>query len=93
MPISNPDDDGWITIGDDEEGFPPLETEEGRDAWSEILLAQDIDDDGSWTKSLVVTDGENMIVRFHYPDGTEEVYDLLVRRSIVVVNQNEGESN
>lgn len=81
-------DDGWHVIEDDED-LPTLETEEGRDAWVEILMAQDeetIAENGGWCKALIVADDQgNMVTRFAYPDGREEIFDLVVRRSIDVV--------
>jgi hypothetical protein len=72
----------------DEKDLPGLDTEDGRDEWVEILMAQDeetIAANGGWCKALTVVDEQgNMVARFVYPDGREEVFDLLVRRSIDV---------
>lgn len=78
----------WVEMGGDE--FPDLDTEEGRDSWMEILMAQDDDtliaNGTGWTRALVVADEQgNMVVRFVYPDGREELFDLQVRRSVDVV--------
>jgi hypothetical protein len=72
----------------DEDELPELTTEEGRDSWIEILMDQDeetIAANGGWCKALVVSDDQgNMVTRFVYPDGREELFDLSVRRSIDV---------
>lgn len=72
----------------DKEDLPGLDTEEERDEWVEILMAQDeetIAANGGWCKALTVADEQgNMVARFVYPDGREEVFDLLIRRSIDV---------
>lgn len=88
------DDDGWISMETD---MPDLETEEGRDSWVEILAAQDDESlqesDMSWIKCLNVEDGKTMIVRMVYADGSEEIFDTIIRRKISVVKQGDGESN
>lgn len=77
---------GWKEY--DEEELPDLTTEGGRDAWVEILMGQDdetLAESGGWCKAVVVADDNaNMVARFIYPDGREEVFDLLIRRSIDV---------
>ena len=80
-------DSKWQEL--DEDDLPELTTEEGRDKWVEILMGQDdetLAQNGSgWCKALTVADENgNMVVRFVYPDGEEEVFDLVVRRSIDV---------
>ncbi len=75
---------------DDDEDFdrselPPMDTEEGRDKWIEILLAQDEEED--WAEVQVVQEGKNMVARFRWDDGREEVYDLQIRRSMEVVRR------
>lgn len=88
--------DSWDLDEMDDEDLPPLDTQEGRDQWVEIMLEQDSDEldaDGGWVKALVVRDDDNMMVRFRYADNTEEVFDLVIRRAIVTINTNEGESN
>jgi len=78
---------------DDDTDLPSLETEEGRTEWVGIILSQE-DEDVEWIKAIVVHDGENMVARFINQDGTEEVYDLQIRRSMVVVDKAApGESN
>ena len=77
---------GWRDVDDE---MPDLDTEEGRDAWVEILMSQDDEslaqNGTSWCRSLTVADDQgNMVVRFVYPDGREEVFDLIVRRAIDV---------
>lgn len=81
------DEAGWH--GPDADDFPGLETEKNRDSWVEILMAQEDDamtqDSIGWCKALIVADDKgNMVVRFVYPDGEQEVFDLVVRRSIEV---------
>jgi hypothetical protein len=73
----------WDDGGEDDDA-PPLDTEEGRDAWIEFLLSQD-DGEEEWAKAMVVQADDNMVVRFRWPDGREEVYDLKIRRSMEVV--------
>lgn len=77
---------GWQEDGDD---LPDLTTEEGRDSWAQTLMEQDDESlakqDSGWCRSLVVADEHgNMVMRIVYPDGAEEVFDLIVRRSIAV---------
>ena len=77
----------WREVDEDE--FPGLDTEEGRDAWVEILMSQDDEtlaqNNSGWCKALIVADDSgNMVTRFIYPDGREEVFDLIIRRSIDV---------
>lgn len=80
--------DEGATTEIDEEDLPGLDSEEGRDEWVEILMSQDeetIAANGGWCKALTVADDQgNMVIRFVYPNGREEVFDLLVRRSIDV---------
>ena len=77
---------GWTEF--DEDDLPDLMTEEGRDSWIEILMAQDdeaIAANGGWCRSLVVADDDgNMVMRIAYPDGRQELFDLQVRRAIDV---------
>ena len=92
--MSDDDESGWELI--DTEDIP-LDTEEGRDTWIEILMHQDEEslerNETGWVKSLMVVNGNDMIVRFVYDDGTEEVYDLQVRRRIAVVRGASEEHN
>lgn len=86
---------GWQEI--DEEDLPDLMTEENRDRWVEILMAQDDEtlakNNSGWCKALTVADDNgNMVARFIYPDGSEEVFDLEIRRSIEVSSET-GERN
>ena len=79
----------WGEFDEDAEELPDLDTEEGRDQWVEILMAQDDESlaahETGWCKALVVADEQgNMVVRFVYPDGGQEVFDLQVRRAIEV---------
>lgn len=81
--MSLPDNDPLWPESEDDDDFPDLDTEEGRDRWIEILMAQD--EDTEWCKALTVEDGEgNMVLRVIYPGGNEEVFDVKVRRSIEV---------
>lgn len=80
-------DDGVMTEIDSDD-LPGLESEEDRDEWVEILMSQDeetVAANGGWCKALTVADeAGNMVARFVYPDGREEVLDLVIRRSIDV---------
>lgn len=78
---------GWQEL--DEDDLPDLTTEEGRDKWVEILTGQDDEtlaqNDSGWCKALTVADEHgNMVVRFVYPDGDEEIFDVVVRRAIKI---------
>jgi hypothetical protein len=80
---------GWHEVPDD---FPTLDTEEEREQWAEILLEQDMDEEG--VKAVVVRDEHgNMVVRFRYQDGREELFDVAIRRSLEVIEEPKGESN
>ncbi len=90
--MSDEDDVDW----DDDDEAPPLDTEEGRDAWIEFLAQQDgTDEDTGWMQrqAMVVRDDENMIVRFKYDDGREEIFDLVIRRKLEILKVGSGESN
>lgn len=76
------DDAEWDAMIDES---PPLSTEEGRNAWIEFLLDQDADGEGEWAQAMVVQENNDMVVRFRWPDGREEIFDLVVRRSMNVV--------
>ncbi len=73
----------WEDVGDDD--APSLDTEEGRDSWIEFLLSQDGTDDEQWAKAMVVREDDDMVIRFQWDDGREEIYDVVVRRSMEVV--------
>lgn len=92
--MQDDNDDGWSVI--DTADLPTLETEEGRDAWAEILLQQDDEsiakNETAWIKCLTVHEGDNMVARFVYDDGSEEVFDLVIRRRIAAVSD-ESERN
>lgn len=95
--MNDNDDNGVFGLDSDEE-FPGLETEEDRDKWIEILMGQDdetLEANGSgWCKAITVRDEmDNMVVRFVYPDGTQEVFDFSVRRSFEIPTPGGGESN
>lgn len=77
--------DAW---DDDDETTeaPSLKTVEGRDAWIEFLLSEAEDgEEEEWAQVQVVQEDDDMVARFRWPDGREEVYDLQVRRSMEVV--------
>ena len=76
---------GWYDL---EEEAPSLETEEGRDEWIDIILEQD-----DWAECQVIHDGDNMVARFRWKDGREEVFDMQIRRSMEIVKMAGGESN
>ena len=89
--------DGWDDyldqLIDDEAEMPELDTEEGRDRWAEILMEQDPPgSDVAWIHFLPITDGENMVARIKFEDGSEEIVDLIIRRSIAVTHP-EGQRN
>lgn len=78
---------GWRELDEDE--LPDLTTEEGRDEWIQILVGQDDDtlrqNESGWSKALTVADENgNMMLRIIYPEGGEEVFDLLIRRQIEI---------
>ncbi len=84
--MSKDEDDIWdILNGDD---VPDMATEEGRNSWAGIILEQDDDSlasaDTTWTKCLTVIKGDDMILRLIFPDGTEQILDCQIRRSIDV---------
>lgn len=84
--MSDKDDDGWVELDDD---VPDLTTEDGRDAWISVLLDQD-----DWVNAQVIHDGENLVVRFRWDDGREEIFDCEIRRQMEVVRKAaDGESN
>lgn len=93
--MSDDSDDDLIAI--DPEDLPPLDTAEGRMDWAGILLQQDertVERNGlGWIKALVVAEGSDMVARFIYDDGTEEVYDLEIRRKLAAVSYDEAEQN
>ncbi len=66
--------------------MPELNTEEGRDAWIEFLVAVEADDD-EWSRAIVVVNGDDMVMRIRYPDGNEELFDLQVRRTMEIVRK------
>lgn len=70
-----------------------LDTEEERNAFIDWLLEQNDPDD--WAQAQTIQDGNgNMVARFRWADGREEVFDLVVRRSMeVVVPSGEEGSN
>lgn len=72
------------------EDLPPMDTEDGRDEWMDILIEED-----EWTcDAMVVRDDDNLVMRIRWPDGSEELYDCIVRRSAEIVDcAPEGEKN
>ncbi len=84
----------WDDENSDED--PPMDTEEGRDAWIEFLIEQDgTDEELGWMKreAMVVQDGDDMVIRFRYDDGREEIFDGIVRRSMEIVKMDPAGSN
>lgn len=76
------DDDDFTCIecGEDCSGSPDLDMEHGRDEQIGHFLNSD-----EWCEAMVAHDGENLIIRFRAPDGTEEIFDAKIRRSIEYV--------
>ena len=62
-----------------------LDTEAERDEWIEFLLDSNEPDDWAQVQTVQDVKGENMVARFRWADGREEVYDLVIRRSMEVV--------
>lgn len=90
------DDDGIGHIMMDE--LPSLDSSSDRQLWGEILAQQDdvtLEMNGmQWIKALVVRDEkDNMVVRFVYEDGREEIFDAQIRAELVMVNTPESERN
>lgn len=77
------DEDAPPTDLEGEEVEFSLASEELRDTWIDFLLSQNERED--WVEAQVLRDGDNMVVRTRWADGREEVYDLIVRRSMEVV--------
>lgn len=82
---------GWREMDED---CPGLDTEEERDQWANVLMNEDIDSE-EWARTILVHDDHgNMMARVKYPDGREELFDLIIRRSSEVVKPiTERESN
>lgn len=76
-----------LDMGDE----PPMNTEEGRDQWIEILLSQD--EDVEWIDAMIVRNGDDMVARVRYMDGSEEIFDMQIRRSMEVVRIDPSGSN
>lgn len=91
MSDENDNDDSWGWVDVSEEDAPSLETEEGREFWTDFLLEEHAEDD--WCKAQVVHDGNRMLVRFRWPDGSEELFDLVIEKSMQVVRPQGGEGN
>jgi len=88
--------DNMVELNEDD--LPTLDTEEGREVWAEILLQQDDETLAAagqgWVKALVVSDDDgNMVVRFVYAEGVEEVYDLKIQRLLADIDLTKGEAN
>jgi len=67
--------------------MPLLDTEEGRDAWIDFLANAEPEGDDEWSKAIVVVNDNDMVMRIRYPDGNEEVFDVLIRRSMEIVKK------
>jgi len=77
-----PDDEEFIDI-------PPLDSEEGRDEALKYLTDNDLACECS-----VIQEGPDMVLRIRYPDGNEELFDVIVRRSMEIVRRSpDGVSN
>jgi hypothetical protein len=93
--------DDWGVPDDDEDEvleLPALDTEAGRDGWVELLAQQDeesITANGGWIHMIIVTDEkpENGVMRVRYADGTEDIFDIQIRRKIGLVTENDSERN
>ncbi|MGD9712731.1 MAG: hypothetical protein AB7V46_11760 [Thermomicrobiales bacterium] len=73
----------WHELDDE---MPTFNTEAEREVWARILMAQD-----DWCQAIMARDDHgNMVVRFRYDDGQEEVYDVQVRRLLRVAPSDEG---
>jgi hypothetical protein len=77
--------DNWDDDEDTDDEAPSLKTEEGRDAWIEFLLSEKEEGEDEWAQAQVVREDDDMVARFRWPDGREEVYDMQIRRSMEVV--------
>lgn len=76
--------DNWDGDDDDAIEYATLATEEERDVWIDFLLNSNEPDD--WAQAQTIQDQSgNMVARFRWADGREEVFDLVVRRSMEVV--------
>ncbi len=77
---------------DDEDGdgeLPSFTTEEGQEQWVDILLAND-----EWVSAQVAHDGKNMVARYRWDDGSEEIHFLQIIRSVEIVRKaSPGEEN
>lgn len=60
--------------------FPDLETEESRNEGFGLLVSED---DLPCSCSVIQV-GENMVLRVRYPDNSEELFDVLVRRKAAI---------
>ncbi len=74
----------WDRLQNSDEDLPDLEVESGRDAWIEIVAQADGDTNGEWVQAILVHDGKNMVARFKMPDGSEEIMDLTINRTVHV---------
>jgi hypothetical protein len=84
--MSDRDDDGWTELDDDE--APDMKTEEGRDTWIEFIMDQD-----EWVQAQVIHDGDNLIARFKWDDGREEIFDCEIRRNMEIVRKSGPEGS
>lgn len=77
------------------DALPTMDTEAGRDAALEFLTTYgDLDTEGEYCRAAVIQEDNAMVVRFRYPDGREELFDLRVMRQMEIVRRTpDGESN
>jgi len=73
----------------EEEEFLTMDDEEGRKFWTDFVLEAD-----EWCQAIMVRDDRgNMIVRFRYEDGNEELFDVSIRKMMPIVVKDEAGSN
>ncbi len=75
--------DNDIDFPDDTIGIDfTLEDEKGRDKAVPFLMGIDLENDHC--KAVVLQDDRDMMIRVQYPDGRQEIFDVMIRRSIEV---------
>lgn len=84
--------DDWDVPDADEDEMlevPPLDTLEGRAAWCDELTTQtdeQIEKHGGWIKAITIHDGEYMVARLRYHDGSEAVFSMKIESETIVVH-------